>query len=961
MNSRSNQVCMALVCFISFQSIFAARVVPGDILTPTTTSFTFPLGPQVHSSAGSVMFVGALNQGTGKDYSISLWGSAEDRFSPWSPAVAKLNGDLNQSNPLYDAAITHLGLLNRPDRDQRVMSLPIVVTGADPANLYFIQDIVWTQEVEAMKAYADVLVVEDVKDAFGQTTRGIVAVEGFESESIFAAVKPSDSDDFGQPNSGIAVSQIQKITVCEQDAPEQKASERNALVQINVEPTSNTSDPLASKLDITSSAVKIGSDAVSMENAVDLYYSSHLKRLYVGLQVTGAAGATDGARGVVVGRFEDKKLIFEPIAPNAVFTAQDKIVGGTGANTQVSIHKVRTMQTTTGLDYLVVVGNVGAPNATQNQVYAMPLVNLNDATQAAQGTLANVESDPETFYTRSEAEGCSTLPSLFARRSFVEPATQPSEVFTDTSVEALVGITALPAGNITDINVSNDVVFVSVADPAMNQEPGIFYSQALFAVNGAIVAWTPWQRVAGTTDKVYSFAYKAVFGSFAWLTGQTALTVSTVKESVWGTGSPDGLENLVEVLGSLFPAATGGIQGFFDLPLNTPGLFDISIQIATGLKRVALIQSGSVIAGTYTPTVGDFQTDLQIFNAGEITQNLPVGNSRIVSISGGVLDAIGPIVAAAIGINNTTNNGYLFVGGAYGLAVLAQQDGTGWSTLTDLSTYFAGLDAGMRFATLGEYCFVRKLVFDEGFLYVLTDTQLDRIDVAASNFATGNLSVVTVATLADIGCVDNGTLFDVAVSHSFALLASSNGLYRVGNDADIQTAVDHEAVEWTDVVVPEGLSVVQQIQTFASNSLPNGFAKTDNGNVYVLDAYAGLAIAQENRYTVQSVVGQAIDSNTVEPLPDMKIKDVLTAFNKFGQYVHLINFDGTDSFFVRDRRFAISPMLRDELFTVAPFLFNRGVQVPLGIEEASSISAIMRSSASGAWLVAGDFGLRVNE
>jgi hypothetical protein len=93
----------------------------------------------------------------------------------------------------------------------------------------------------------------------------------------------------------------------------------------------------------------------------------------------------------------------------------------------------------------------------------------------------------------------------------------------------------------------------------------------------------------------------------------------------------------------------------------------------------------------------------------------------------------------------------------------------------------------------------------------------------------------------------------------------------------------------------------------------------------------------------------------------MKVKDILTAFNKFGQYVHLFNFDGTDNFFVRDRRFALSPILRNELYTLAPFVFNRGVPVPLGVEDAASVSAITRSSASGAWLVAGDFGLRVNE
>lgn len=960
MNSRSNQVCMALVCIISFHSIFAARIVPGN--SPLVTeSFTFPLGPQVRNMTGSMLFVGALNQGTGKEFALSLWGSASDQFKPWSPQKATINGVPDQVNPLYDAAIARLGMFGLFDQEGRLLTFPIVVTGAAPADLNLVRGIFNVPVDNAQEPRADMLAINGIKDATGiETTREIIAVESLKNESIFAAVKPFNSNNFGQPNSGIAVAQL--VTVKVDDCPQA------ALAQINAQPGSVAPEPLASALDITSLSIKIGNDVVSIENAVDLHYSERLQRLYIALQVQGNnMAATDGARGVVVGRLIEKKLIFAPIAPDAVFTLQDKIVGGTGINTQVSIHKVRTMYTSTGLDYLIVVGNVGAPGVTQNQVYALPLVNTNppvpDSVQdiAAQGTLADVTASPVNFYSGDAVAACLALPNLLAVRAFVEPATLPNEVFTDASVQAFVGITALPEGNITDINVVNDVVFVSVADAAVNKNPGIFYSQALFDESGAVAAWTPWQRVAGTTDKVFGFSYKAAFGSFAWLTGPTNLSVNTVKESVWGLGTVGELANLVTVLGELFPVASAGVQGFFDLPLNTPGLFDISMYIATGLKKVALIQSGSIIAGTYTPTVGDFQTDLQEFTTGEITQNLPVGNSRVVAISGGVLDAIGPIVASAIGVNSVTNNGYLFVGGAYGLAVLAQPNGTGWSTLNALSTNLAGLAAGMRFATLGNYCFVRKLIFDEGFLYVLTDTQLDRIDVAASDFATGTLSVVTVATLADIGCVDNGTLFDAAVSHSFALLASSNGLYRVGNGVDIQTVPDNFSVGWTDVVVPEGMPVVQQLQPIASNSLPNGFAKTANGNVYILDAYAGLDIAQENRYTVQSVVGQPISSSTIAPLPDMKVKNILTSFYSFNQYVHLINFDGTDNFSARDRRFITTTILRKKLFTAAPFVYDRGVPVPLGIEDASSVSAIIRSSASGAWLISGDFGLRVNE
>lgn len=949
MNDKINRLCTFVLLF-SWCSIFCYRVVPGD--TSGTASFTFPLGTQAHSSSGTVIFVGALNAGQGKEYALSLWGSSNTEFTPWAPELATLNGIPDQPNPLYDAAITRLGMLDQLDAGQMsTLRLPLAVTQALPANLYFVQDIRRTIIGTTATDSALTAAAEDIKDSTGVTTQEIIAVEGFEKEAIFAAVIPASGAGWGEPGSGIAVVQLQteKIDDCPQ----------TILAQINADPASTTDEPLASPLDITSPAVSIGGDAAGFTDVVDLYYSDRLKRLYVALQVTGGAGSSDGARGVVVGRLVDKKLIFQPIAPDGVFTLQDKIVGATGAGVEISIEKVRTMTTTTGLDYLVVVGNVGTPGGTANQVYALPLVNSALYDDPVQGTLADVSALPETFYT-NDTGVCTTLPQEFVRRAFVVPATQPDQVYTQTSVQALVAGASLPAGTITDINVSNDAVFVSVADPEANQLPGIFYAQALFDANGAIAAWTPWQRVAGTTDPVYSFAYRAPVGSFAWLTGQTSTTVDVVKESVWGLGSVDGLGNLVTTLNTVFAPACGGIQGFFDLPLTTPGLVDISLYIATGFKKIALVQSGETVAGTYEPATGNFSDDMQTFTAGEITQTFPIGNSRLVVISGGALDTIGAITAATLGVNGTTNEGYLFVGGASGLAVLAQPNGSGWPTVNALGPNFFGLQAGMVFTLLDDYSFVRKLIFDAGFLYVLTDTRLDRIDIAASDFATGMLSVVTLAFLDNVGneCT---TFFDVVISDVFALLATSNGLYRVGNDGDIQTAANGAAVGWISVPIPEGVPVVQQLQPISSNNLPNGLAKSNNGNLYILDAYIGLAFGQENRYVVQSVVSQPIDNDTIVPLPDIKVKGRLSPFTAFNQYVHLINFDGTDNFFARNRKLIKNSALRGAVSAWEPMLFDRVVRVPLEIENYNYIVSMVRSSASGAWLVAGDFGLRVNE
>ncbi len=943
MNIRYKHIFYVLLCMLPTVA-HPAIVVTGN--TDGPTSFTFSIGSHARGVNGGTFYTGALKPGVAGEFALARTFDSLPCFEPFACEKATINCMTDLDNPLFNAAITQLALFPVPQNMGRMIFFPIAVTQDRPADLFVINDKVGNRLC--------ILALSNVKDADplgGQTTREIIGVQPFVNangmtEAIFAAVKPNDSDDFGQPGSGVAVAQFVNVKVEEE--------QQTVLMQINADPESALpiTDAIASPLDITSDSLKIDGDLVSIDNIIDMHYSTRLQRLYVALKVQGGPNATDGGRAVAVGRLVDQKLTFAQIAPNNVFTNADKIVGGTGASTQVSIHNVRTMQTSTSLDYLIVVGGNGAPNNTQQMVFALPLVNtlLTTINEETQGTLANVNIDPEDVFTNNSQDPCEANPQIFRGRVFPEPATEPGQVYTSADVKAVVGGGTLPFGPITDINVSRDAVFVSVADAINDEKPGLFYSQALFDDTGIIASWTPWQRVAGTTDKAFGLSYEQELGSFSWLTGATNQAIKTVKRTQWGMGAEQGLANLATVISGLLPQECAGVQGFFNLPCNTLGLFDISAFIATGLQQVVLIESGQVNNGVLCPNGGDFQTDLQIFTDGQITQNFPVGTVRVVSISGGALADIGPIIAAAIGVNDITQQGYLFVGGACGLAVLAQENGDGWSTATGLGKHFDGLVDGMRFVALDEYCFVRKLIFDEGFLYVLTDTRLDRIDVAASDFSTGTLSVVTVATLADILCETIGTLLDLIVSEKVALLAASTGLFRVGNDANIQTAANSAEVDWTQVEIPEGISVVQFLQSIASTVVPNGLAKNTIGNLYINDAYRGFNMAQVNRYRVESVVNMPVSDCTIKPLPDIHIKDILTAFRLFSGFRGMAIYDGTDLFSSRDR-----------MQTNPPVVFNRNTQLPLDIATALTVSSIVRSSASGAWLISGDFGLRINE
>lgn len=426
MNIRYNHVLYLFLASISL-CLSAAVVIEGD--TSGTTSFTFAVGSHARGGSGGTFYIGALNAGDSNDFSIARNIEGQLTFEPFAPATATINGVADQANPLFNASITQLSTFRTLLGTNRSVLLPMAVTAALPSSLFLLRDVPTTTN-------AFMLAIANVKDVQSQTTTGIIGLQSFLQEAIFAAVLPSTSSTFGDPNSGIAVAKIENVTVDE--------TTQAVLVQINADPNTALpeTDPAASPLDRTSMSLKINSDLVSIDNALDMHYSERLQRLYVALSVQGGANASDGARAIAVGQLDNNKLTFFQIAPDAVFTDSDEIVGGVGANTQVSIHKVRTMHTSTRLDYLIVVGGNGSPASTQRSVYALPLVNTlatGNVDNTIQGTLANVNDAPINIYTPQAQNSCNQSSPLLRERVFVTAATEPGQIYLSNSPEAFVG------------------------------------------------------------------------------------------------------------------------------------------------------------------------------------------------------------------------------------------------------------------------------------------------------------------------------------------------------------------------------------------------------------------------------------------------------------------------------------------------------------------------------------------
>ncbi|TET06864.1 hypothetical protein E3J79_00700 [Candidatus Dependentiae bacterium] len=902
--------------------IYSAGIIQGDSQNPQQ-SFNQPLSVWAMDRLGDFFYVGARTAGA-KSYALAFLPREKNEFFGLTQQKVFINGTENTNNPLYNAPIRLLTLLGQYYR-------PVVVPDNDPSKAYFIDNFT-DKRIDVLQT-AGIITTEE------KVTNGIIGLASNNSERggyVCAAVQNNNGDSFGEPGSGIALLMAYFVKEGEK--------EFFRFNQISV-----------SAFDKSTPQIQIGSDVTFTSTAIDMHWDNYLGLLYIALQLQAGAGANDGVKALVIGTVNNNLILFRAIGPDSLFNGTNKdkkIVGAVGANIEVSLHKVRTMLTSTSLQYVIVLGgNVGVVN-TKRSVFALPLVN-DPNNPDIHGTLAKKDALPEDRFSDQE-------PYSFMSRGFRVAATASDDAVINTDIPARVGGGELTIGDIDDLFVKDDAVFAVVSNADTGQRPGVFYSRALFDQYGRIKAWTEWQRVSGSVeDSVFGSALDATTANMILLTGQDKDSINTVKRTFWGQGDNNGLGPLANVFNGAFPRDRGGIHGLFDMPATTTGLDDISLLIATGCQTVALVQT-STTNGSFVPTVGEiFETNKEVFINGTIDRDLSTADARVLIISGGALNSIGFINAAEIGQAGT--QAWLFVGGDKGLAVLKRADGAGWDSPPGLGSGFSGLQQGTGFSLIGSYKHVRKLVYDDNFLYVLTDTKLDRIDLLQSNFAT-NVLVITTIAASEVNFTAQTTLFDLIVSEKFALLATSDGLFRIGNGLDIRTVTSGGG--WRFVTIPEGCVPIIQLLALSKTGREQDVARFEGGTVYALVSFIGKNRAQVNRFSVQPVIGSQVNDQTISPLPDLFVKDIPSYFVSFGQFRDWIISDGALFFHEINRYLCDAPVI----YLLGPgarsglrFLADKNPSLPITMSEACFLLPLLRNSATGSWLLAGNEGLKINE
>lgn len=783
-----------------------------------------------------------------------------------------------------------------------------------------------------------------------------------------------------------------------------------------------------------------------LDNGVALNWNSKLNRLYIGLT---SAHRDDpnkegGVLGLAMGYVDtviqpNGQLLLQPPV-SAIQKAQfydntanqkganvaDQVIGfyfdgvnaanGTeyvnngNAATDVTVRTIRNMFTSTNKDYLIVNSTVNVPGVGQTRgIYALPVVGATKSTGVAYnpnqiGTLAYIDPTNANY----PVADFDQLPTVLVNMPrTTHPAVNVGE--------------GLLNDNVAEIFVQGDTVYMCVAGLGLSQN-GIFAATALFDENGSIKDWTQPVRVYGGSGlitpgsatasyvepvgpgtNIDTSSNTASIGSFFAITNPNDFVTnnntlnSTVRISQWGKSDdvannntvamPD---NMSSLLATIFPQENGGVVGFFSFQPDTPGFnFDrhFAMDVVVGTDRIAIIQSARSVNLDYAVT------NRYISDSGDQDQNVFV----ITTADSPALAAIAPLTCAEVSRMAGDDEGWLFIGGCNGVAVLsndtaantlpdifaddqvtANTEGRGFPTNPAIGKPLRGLPNLTPVASLagtadsypqgtstvaapagnnwsfkklveddpGVFTGVLKLTAANGRMYVVTLNGIYYFDMAYPKF-----DGVPTAALGElfIDTLPEGTLVaDLAVlvqdgnaANNKGVIATNNGLYA----SDLQNG-------GVSVLADQEGSLVLRTQLLGNNRA----AAPTYGNVYALITDFVNNNDTLYRYSVDPT--KAPNKGMVLAVPYPNTDGLFLEYNdsKQGSFV-----DGTFDFATIPANYG--QPVDVTLYQVPPGTGSVDVTSLLNIDTATNTygQPVLLDAGSGARLVPGDWGVRVNE
>ena len=906
----------ALFCLSLCAHIFAGELSKNELPLSFYADHILP------SPEGNSFFM-INNQENALDSSISVFNDAQSFVAGVVPEKITLNGEPEQANPLYNAKIAFLKTLP-------ASGALVAVKQDDWSINAFIN---YSSDQKALFS------ISSIFDASVTQISKILSFQTGKGSYMFAAVLGKNDISFGDGTSGIAFIKFKSTTLenratsyfLEQIDPIKQPEEPKIEDDINriildteleerKKPKPVINIPRALALSRSSNLLAWNHPLAEISNVIDLHWSDALNLLFIALQVKAGDQENAGCCAILAANIDDQdKVTMAPICQSTIFESgrQNKIVGALGSQQQVSIHKILTMKTSTGLDYLIINGGNGEPDSNKNHVYALPITNHKDRPDL-RGRLANVAKkvDMGTILPNYHYVGV---------RGFTDLATLPEEVYTSDHAQARVGGGPLLAGNIRTIKVIEDSVFASVEDPADGQLPGLHQSQALFDEQGMIRGWTQWQRVCAITDHVLDVNFSNPASSLVWIC-KNSDDQQTIKHINWQTSQEK--SPFAREITSVFQSENG-IGGIFDFQPHAHALAKNCLLVAVGGEKIAITQSGTLSGGMLM--ADDLNAKKIIEGATSLAENCAILNCP----------ELRPIKSAQL--IGSHNQCWLAIGGMQGVAIACKNDGSGWPRES------APELADFSFRKIGNYRSVQKLVADKEYLYVLTDNRLERINIARSNFATNQLET---SIIAESAAFSKARFFDCLVSEKVGLLATSAGLYRIANGKDVANVQDTNDAQWTPINLPESVLPIVKLQPYSATHCPQDISRACGGMVHVIGSYRGKNKTHLHRLSIASTEHEQINDATVQLIPELI---------SWGEKSTFATFHPFKENFISDGAFYFSSPGPDGKKAALVCGLKKNEIAPLQLSEADRIMSITQNSATGSWLIAGTFGLIVHE
>jgi hypothetical protein len=879
-----------------------------------------------------------------------------------------------------------------------------------------VQEETKVEEKKEEPAPCEILSSGILKDAAGNDAGEIVAIEQINSTMIAVAVAPQGST-FGAPGSGIALVQIveeaEKREEKDNDPKKVETKMVRVLKQIAVEGLAGKDTVRAYPLDSTLELItRDSSQRAFFGNHVSFHWDKRLERLFIGLDVTSVGNAQ--AAAVVVARIEyddeeqvsatqesavkkvapqeksskpshkksknsseqekpqepkikhvrHVKLLFEPIISKEVVLDQERdyLV----AHSRIAVDTLKTFWTNTQIPHLIVVRR-DVHELGKAALFALPLVSgksfeksetrkklSNDAgnlkptenneiikrklddqvrevineiqkLDVTRGTLASVQKKVEDFFSNDH-------PYDLKERHLSCEAKEVNDLFTLQSEAACIGGGALN-GYVSALVVQGDTVQATVSTSDTTKE--VYLSRPLLNAAGTIERWTAWRPLA-TVKNVLS--EDVVQTRRTYFDGQHTPCAVAVEQKD-GSATHKRIKNT--------DASEEPIR-LFVTQVNEL----CKEQRLFGAREIVVAQQDAeqeVIACAYS------SKQLVISSLDRNQKNEAITFSfpyEMKSINGIVVTA--------------ARSKIIFVGGYNGLYALVDAQGNGLSLDKSFKELSPNERATFAFVRVGGFDRIRSLVCDGQFLYVLTNKTFERIDTSASTFDVASEIASTPLAVCDTlpghGALD--IFLDCVVSDKLALLATTRGLFRLGDALDIRMISGAPACSWVRITVPCQEGPIVQLMPLSVTGLPTDCARYGGGELYVLNSYAGYNTTRVTRYQIADCSeDKNISDTTVQLLPDRFMKNEETTFIRLNDYTTSLVINGGSCLLMHPRTDAQPSCLYQKEFLAekSPAGATRFARmpVPFKLAEGESIISAALSNATGKMLVTTTQGLRI--